>query len=119
MLVDGLWRHEHHNVYSSEDYEWVFFPVLSECGYRELTAAEDVVGLPSYSDHWPSGLCVWNITVAPDHLVQLTIQSFQLGSDEIFGVFYNNEDCRRSQNSSRLEVLEHDEVTGTLQVVTV
>ena len=77
------------------------------------------MGLPSYLDHWPDGLCVWNITVAPDHLVQLTIQSFHLGYDEIFGVSYGNEDCRSSQNSSRLEVLEHDEVTGTLQVVTV
>ena len=49
--------------------------IPAECGYRELTAAEGDVGLPSYSDYWPNGVCVWNITVSPDHLVELTIHT--------------------------------------------
>ena len=33
------------------------------------------MGLPSYSNQWPNGVCVWNITVSPDHLVELTIHT--------------------------------------------
>ena len=33
------------------------------------------MGLPSYSNQWPNGVCVWNITVSPDYLVELTIHT--------------------------------------------
>ena len=74
---------------------------LAECGYRELTAAEDDVGLPSYSDYWPNGLCMWNITVSPDHLVELTIHTL-----------YSNTMSTHNCSTSFLEVLD---VTSTVE----
>ena len=73
---------------------FIRFPPLTECGYRELTAAEGDVGLPSYSDYWPNGVCVWNITVSPDHLVELTIHTL-----------YSNTMSTHNCSTSFLEVL--------------
>ena len=70
----------------------IFVP--AECGYRELTAAEGDVGLPSYSNYWSNRVCVWNITVSPDHLVELTIHTL-----------YSNTMSTHNCSTSFLEVL--------------
>lgn len=68
----------------------IFVP--AECGYRELTAAEGDVGLPSYSNYWSNRVCVWNITVSPDHIVELTIDT----------LYHTTYDC----STTFLEVVE-------------
>ncbi|XP_070174252.1 cubilin-like [Littorina saxatilis] len=75
----------------------VYLVLGRECSSQDVTGPEGDLGLPDYQhdDEWPHGVCTWNITVSPDHLVQLTI-------DELYSYTYQSVDV--NCNTSYLQV---------------
>ena len=94
------------------------FVLCTECGYKEVTEASGQIGLPTYVDVWPVGVCVWNITVSPDHVVELTIHNFDLGyswhttsTTSVYG------DSNVEDERSHVKLLEPNDSTGELDTV--
>ena len=86
--------------------------LFTECGYKEMTEARGQIGLPTHVDMWLNGVCVWNITVLPDHVVELTTHSFHLG----YGWYYSS-NCNTTDQTSHLKILQPNESTGELDTL--